>query len=193
MCDSTVAGQTTSPTPFLGRPLQHSAGRGWGGETESVCHCRVTHGISVLTLSPKNNHHKDPYRGEGCLVLLPRLSITCACKTEQRKPTKNKKQAERDQTNRNQTQPYQRTTTAKKKKNRAGAEPRGRCRAGRMGRTRSAWPRRRDTRGIPNPKRGLGFPAPEKERKRESGADEHTEHKRKREGTTNIWHTGVRS
>ena len=56
MCDSTVAGLTMSPTPFLGRPLQHSAGKGWGGgggETESVCHCEVTHGISVLTHSPK--------------------------------------------------------------------------------------------------------------------------------------------
>ena len=44
----------SSPTPFLGFPLQHSAGRGWGGgETSSG------RGSLVLTHSPQTNKHDD--------------------------------------------------------------------------------------------------------------------------------------
>ena len=46
--------------------------------------------------------------------------------------------------------------------------------------------------GNPKPQKGFGFPQHLRERERErdrekNGADENTEHKRKREGTANIW------
>ena len=48
-----------------------------------------------------------------------------------------------------------------------------------------------ETQGETQTPKGFGFPQHlrqrERERKRKNGADEHTKHKRKREGTTNIW------
>ena len=42
--------------------------------------------------------------------------------------------------------------------------------------------------GNPKPPKGVWVsPAPEKERQRENGADENTEHKGEKEGTANIW------
>ena len=142
--------------------------------------------------NPKTPMSMIMTRGEECQFLYPHLreqlrTILLSCNAQKKQPQSQHPQTDRDQTNRDQPPPNQRTTTmGKKKKTGAGAEPRGRSRAWRTGRTRTAWPGRRDTRGIPNPKGVWVFPAPERKRKRKNGVDGNTQHKREREGTTNI-------
>ena len=58
LCDSTVA-MLTSPTPFLGCALQHSAGRGLGGETEAVCQVD-TRDIGPHPFHRKHNNGDNP-------------------------------------------------------------------------------------------------------------------------------------
>ena len=76
MCDSTVAGLSVSPTPFLGCPLQRSAGGGWGGETESVCYRAGQHtGYRSPPAGPKTTIIIAINKWGGrCLVTLPLLT-----------------------------------------------------------------------------------------------------------------------
>ena len=115
--------------------------------------------------------------------------ITCACRA-----AKTKKKTERDQTNRNQSQPYQRTTMATKKKKKQerernlGEDVEQDVRVELVVRGHVG-----ETQGESQTPKGVWVsPAPEREKKRKNGADEHTEHKKKR-GQPTSEHTGVRS
>ena len=133
------------------------------------------------------------------IVWLPHLfkqCITCACnnlptpkrKQKPEKHTPTQRETKQTETNHHQNSERRRR---KEKKNRCGNMTyRCSCRSWRTGPGGRSWPRCRDTRGIPNPRKGVWVsPAPEKEgeKERKTTSTKSTKQPEKeKNGTTDI-------